>query len=304
MPIFIPETGNIFPTIAEAARSVGVDPSNAGKVLRGQRGTAGGYSFQRVAKAPTQREITKMAKAAAENLTKRQAARVQQSRQRSQQRVQQQRQKSKPARRTAEQRQQMQRAHTALIEANEMIRKAKRGGTGQMAKKDLQALAEQMGASKQGLFRTGKKDIEQYTDIEQLIQRIETIKQQEAARRAQYDVNRANLYSLQSEQEAKAKHDALDELSRAYEKLREAMKRSGGEFAYIDIYEDMLRDVKNLDPDQIMDLASRLDNWIDNERDKTQDTLDKVYEQWQAEVEGASEDDDDDDDAPTYITYR
>ena len=302
--ILIPQTGNVFPTIAEAAKSVGVDPSNAGKVLRGQRGTAGGYSFMRVAAAPTQREITKMAKAAETALSKRQSARIQQSRQRSQQRVQQQRKQSKPARRTAEQRQQMQRAHTALIEANEMIRKAKRGGTGQLAKKDLQALAEQMGASKQGLFRTGKKDIEQYTDIDQLIQRIETIKQQEAARRAQYDINRAQQYSLQSTEEAKAKHDALDELSRAYEKLREAMKRSGGEFAYVEIYEDMVRDVKDLDPDQIMDLASRLDNWIDNERDKTQDTLDKVYEQWQAEVEGASDDDDDDDDAPTYITYR
>lgn len=304
MPIFIPETGNIFPTIAEAARSVGVDPSNAGKVLRGQRGTAGGYSFQRVAKAPTQREITKMAQQAASKLNKRQAARVQQSRQRSQQRVQQQRQQSKPARRTAEQRQQIKRAHAALVEANNMIRNAKRGGTGKMAQKDLQALAEQMGASKQGLFKTKTKDIEQYTDLTQLMQRIETIKQQEAARRAQYDINYAQQYSLQSVQEVKQKHDALDALSRAYEKLREVKDRSSGKFSYKDIYSDMVRDVQELDAERIMDLANRLEKWLDNERDADQDGLDQVYQQWQAETEGESDDDDGDDDAPDYITYQ
>lgn len=304
MPIFIPETGNIFPTIAEAARSVGVDSSNAGKVLRGQRGTAGGYSFQRVAKAPTQREITKMAQQAASKLNKRQAARVQQSRQRSQQRVQQQRQQSKPARRTAEQRQQIKRAHAALVEANNMIRNAKRGGTGKMAQKDLQALAEQMGASKQGLFKTKTKDIEQYTDLTQLMQRIETIKQQEEARRAQYDINYAQQYSLQSIQEAKQKHDALDALSRAYEKLREVKDRSSGKFSYKDIYSDMVRDVQDLDAERIMDLANRLDEWLDNERDADQDGLDQVYHQWQAETEGADYDDSDDDDAPDYITYQ
>ena len=303
MPIFIPETGNIFPTIAEAARSVGVDPSNAGKVLRGQRSSAGGYTFASVAKAPTQREITKMAKAAASVLSDAQRQRRQASRQRSQQRVQQRRQQSQPARRTAEQREQLKRAHDALIEANKMIRQGKRGGTGKMAQKDLQALAEQMGASKQGLFKTSKKGIQEYTDLDQLISRIQTIKDQEAARREQYDVNYAQQYSLKSVQEAKAKHDALDALSRAYGKLREVKDRSSGKFAYNDVYSNMIRDVQDLDADQIMDLANRLDEWLESDREKDQDALDEIYAKWEAEVEGADYDEGDDDE-PTYISYN
>ena len=39
-------TGEVYRTISEAARAVGVDPSNVGKVLRGKRQQAGGYRFQ------------------------------------------------------------------------------------------------------------------------------------------------------------------------------------------------------------------------------------------------------------------
>lgn len=303
MPIFIPETGNIFPTIAEAARSVGVDPSNAGKVLRGQRSSAGGYTFTSVAKAPTQREITKMAKAAASALSDAQRQRRQASRQRSQQRVQQRRQQSQPARRTAEQREQIKRAHDALIEANKMIRQSKRTGSGKMALKDLQSLVEQMGASKRGFFKTSKKGMMEYTDLEQLVQRIQTIIEQEAARREQYDVNYAQQYTLKSVQEAKAKHDALDALSRAYGKLREVKERSSGRFAYQDVYSNMIRDVQNLDADQIMDLANRLEEWLDSDRYKSQNELDDIYAKWEAEVEGADYDEGDDDE-PTYISYN
>lgn len=304
MAILVIETGMIYPSLSAAARATGVDPSNAGKVLRGKRKSAGGYSFERVAETATQRELTKIAKAREEKLSTKQKERRKASRQKSQQRVMQERKRSTPARRTAEQREQLERAHAALIEANEMIRRAKRGGTGSIARKDLQALAEQMGASKQGLFRTGKKDIEQYTDLDQLLRRIETIKQQEEARRAQYDINYAQQYGLRSTEEARKKHDALDALSRAYGKLRETASRASGRFSYKTIYGDMVRDVQDLDADQIMDLANRLDEWLDEDRQHDQDQLDKIYEQWQAEVEGGGDDDDGDDDEPTYISYR
>lgn len=304
MAILVVETGMIYPSLSAAARATGVDPSNAGKVLRGKRQSAGGYSFANVSETATQREITKIAKAREEKLSTKQKERRKASRQKSQQRVLQERKKKSPARRTAEQRQTIDRAHAALVEANDMIRRAKRGGTGAIARKDLEALAEQMGASKQGMFRTGKKDIEQYTDLDQLLQRIETIKQQEEARKAQYDINYAQQYGLRSTEEAKRKHDALDALSRAYGKLRETANRASGRFSYKTIYGDMIRDVQDLDADQIMDLANRLDEWLDEDRQHDQDQLDQIYEQWQREIEGGGDDDDGDDDEPTYISYR
>lgn len=45
----------IFATIAEAAEALNVDSSNIGKVLRGKRKAAGGYSFQRTEERPTTR---------------------------------------------------------------------------------------------------------------------------------------------------------------------------------------------------------------------------------------------------------
>lgn len=42
------DTGKIYSSIQAAARAVGVDPSNVGKVLRGQRSSAGGFRFQRI----------------------------------------------------------------------------------------------------------------------------------------------------------------------------------------------------------------------------------------------------------------
>ena len=56
MAIMIADTGNIDPSISAAARAVGVDPSNARKAVLGQRKSAGGYTFVKVAAAPMQKE--------------------------------------------------------------------------------------------------------------------------------------------------------------------------------------------------------------------------------------------------------
>lgn len=307
MAILIADTGNIYPSISAAAKAVGVDPSNARKAVRGQRKSAGGYTFVEVAAAPLQKEITKLAKKVAESLTPKQQQRRAQQRQRSQQRVQERRRSEQPARRrTAAERERIQQIHAALVEANDMIRRAKRGETGAITRKDLEALAEQVGASKQGMFKTSTKDIQQYQEIDQIIARIQAIKEQDAARREQQAVSYAQQYSLKTTADAKRKQDALDDLSRAYGRLREAANRASGAFKYVQIYEDMTNDVKDLDPDQIQLLADKLDDWLDTTKEQTQEDLDKIIEQWQMEVEGASTDgdDDDDDDTPTYITYR
>ena len=44
--IFIPELGKSFWTVSAAAAAAGADPSNVGKVLRGQRKSAGGFHFE------------------------------------------------------------------------------------------------------------------------------------------------------------------------------------------------------------------------------------------------------------------
>lgn len=297
--ILIPETGNIFPTIAEAARSVGVDPSNAGKALRGQRKSAGGYTFQTVSAVPSQSALRKMAKAAAKAMTPAQQQRRAAQRQRSQQRVAARQRSAQPARRTAEQRERIQRAHAALVEANDMIREAKRGND--KGKKaivaDLEALAEQMGASKRGLFRTDTKSIEQYPDLDQLLQRVKTISEQKA-------YTYRDKYSLQDVEDAKRKESVLDKLQETYGRLREAAERASGRFDYDTVvYDATISDVKELDVDQIQLLVDKLNDWLDNARDITQSGLDDIMQQWQREVEGEDDDDDGDDDGVDYITY-
>lgn len=318
MAIFVLETGMVYPSVSAAARAVGVDPSNASKVVRGQRKEAGGYTFQRIesaAAAPTQREISRAIKKQQQSMTPAQMQRRAAHRARSQQRVQTQqmqkrtrtaspaenaaKQTSTRVRRTAEERERIRSAHAALVEANDMIRRAKRGGTGQMAKKDLQSLAEQMGASKQGLFRSDAASIEQYSEeeLQQLMRRIETIKKQEAERRKSYDVKYAQQYGLANLQEAEKRHDALDALARAYGKLREVKERSSGKFAYKEsVYETMNKDVQDLDAEQIQDLADRLDEWLDSDREKDQDALDEIFEKWQTDINAAGEEDEDEQD--------
>lgn len=322
MAIFVLETGMVYPSVSAAARALGVDPSNASKVVRGQRKEAGGYTFQRIesaAAAPTQREISRAIKKQQQSMTPAQMQRRAAHRARSQQRVQTQqmqkrtrtasaaKQTSARVRRTAEERERIKAAHAALVEANEMIRRAKRGGTGQLAKKDLQSLAEQMGASKQGLFRADAASISQYSadDLDQLLRRIETIKEQEAKRRQSYDIKYAQQYGLANLQEAAKRHDALDALARAYAKLREVKERSSGKFAYKEsVYETMNKDVQDLDAEQIQDLADRLDEWLESDREKDQDALDEIFESWQASVQGADEEDDDEQDTDKRRTIK
>ena len=163
-----------------------------------------------------------------------------------------------------------------------------------------------MGASKQGLFKTDKASISEYSeeDLQQLLQRIAKIKEQEAERRKGYESNYAQQYGLKSMQEAKEKHDALDALSRAYAKLRETANRASGRFAYSTLYETMSNEIAQLSADQIMDLADRLDTWLSEKRDHDQDELDEIYAKWQADMAGTGGDEDDtDEDMPTTIRY-
>lgn len=58
--IVILETGEVYDSIAAAARAVGVDTANAGNVVRGKRASAGGYHFARFEQnADIERAVTR-----------------------------------------------------------------------------------------------------------------------------------------------------------------------------------------------------------------------------------------------------
>lgn len=54
--VYVPETGETYSSIAEAARELGVDASNISKVLRGKRATAGGFHFEKTDGKPDPRQ--------------------------------------------------------------------------------------------------------------------------------------------------------------------------------------------------------------------------------------------------------
>lgn len=63
--IYIPELGKSFWSVSAAAAAAGADPSNVGKVLRGQRKSAGGFHFEyRWAKEAGRGDAIKAAQAA------------------------------------------------------------------------------------------------------------------------------------------------------------------------------------------------------------------------------------------------
>lgn len=61
--VYVPETGQTFPSVSAAARALGVDSSNISKVMRGKRKTAGGYHFERPPKETPRDKLLKQIKA-------------------------------------------------------------------------------------------------------------------------------------------------------------------------------------------------------------------------------------------------
>lgn len=53
--VYVPETDTTYKSTAEAAKALGVDPSNISKVLKGKRKTAGGYHFEKTTAEEDQR---------------------------------------------------------------------------------------------------------------------------------------------------------------------------------------------------------------------------------------------------------
>lgn len=152
------DTGKVYSSIQAAARAVGVDPSNVGKVLRGQRSSAGGFRFQRVqADSLTVSE----AESIRNQINRETAPRLLEKQQIQRERFE-----------TAKQAQ-LRGIQEAIRQANETVQEYKRENVYSIGKavSDLIGIGEYVGIRKSGLISTDLAKITeklQELDIEQL----------------------------------------------------------------------------------------------------------------------------------------
>lgn len=295
----------LYDTISAAARAVGVDPSNAGKVLRGSRSSAGGYAFERVAGTAT--TATKKAiNAAARAVQKRQTAKSQ-ARQQRQRAAQKQRQEAKRAekRQTAGKRpridptvkQLREDARRALLQANNLIRTAKKEGRVGIVEQ-LQAAAEALDMeTRTGLLDTSMKTIRSMDkeQLEMIIWRTEQAKLLDFNQRLQHNKALYTVSDPSKEKEFAEKVDALDRIDKALEKMRKAFGSHGrGNYSgYGEIYEDLRQDAENMTADQINELVDKLNEYLDGEGEKEEAELVKTYQEWYNDTFKQPEEEDD-----------
>lgn len=295
----------LYDTISAAARAVGVDPSNAGKVLRGARSSAGGYAFERVAGTAT--TATKKAiNAAARAVQQRQTAKSQ-ARQQRQRTAQKQRQAAKRAQQRQaagkrpridpEVKQLREDARRALLEANNLIRTAKKEGRVGIVEQ-LQAAAEALDMeTRTGLLDTSMKTIRSMDkeQLEMIIWRTEQAKLLDFNQRLQHNKALYTVSDPSKEKEFAEKVDALDRIDKALEKMRKAFGSHGrGNYSgYGEIYEDLRQDAENMTADQINELVDKLNEYLDGEGEKEESELVKTYQEWYNDTFGQPEEEDD-----------
>lgn len=142
------DTGKVYSSITAAAKAAGVDPSNVGKVLRGQRRSSGGYRFQQVqADSLTAAQLKDIQRAVEKATPKR--IQEQQQRQRS----------SKEFRRQGA----LNAIQEDLRAANDIIQEYKKANVYSIGKKvsELVGAGEVIGIRKSGLISTDIEKIKQ-----------------------------------------------------------------------------------------------------------------------------------------------
>lgn len=288
MAILNVTTGQIYGTIAEAARAAGVDASNIGKNLRGARKSAGGYVFQRVAQAPTAAEYEKLLAQSRAALTPQEVRARQKSRARSEQRAAATPPKPRRPAATPETRAAREKARAAMIKANAAARKAKKAGDMALYDKIRQA-AERAGLqSKTGLYDTRRGSM---ADISaDALRAIGKAAREAATGDAQAYIYQAR-YGLASVAEAQAKKEALDAMSEAMGNLREMKKRVDGTRAYGEVYSELQIDASTMTNEELLELADRINEMVKELRDDLKAEIDSIEDVWSKdEQEEARED--------------
>lgn len=154
--IYVPQTGTIYPSISAAAKALGVDASNIGKVVRGARVSAGGYNFQRVDPSASAQTLQDIGEALREQSTPKQRERMRRTREKNVSRLSpEERQRRKEKRAAAKE------LHKVLVGANRAIKELEKKGVAGLsdAVTELENLKSIIGKTKTGAFDTSLKNL-------------------------------------------------------------------------------------------------------------------------------------------------
>lgn len=282
MAILNVTTGQLYRTIAEAARAAGVDASNIGKNLRGARKSAGGYVFRRVEQAPTAAEYEKLLGQSRAGLTPQEVRARKKSRARSEQRAAATPPKPRRPAATPETRAAREKARAAMIKANAAARKAKKAGDMALYDK-IRKAAEKSGlTSKTGLFDTRRASL---ADID-----VEALRDLgRAARDAAAGDEQAYIYQtrygLASIEEAQEKKAGLDAMAEAMGKMRDMKKRVDGTRAYGEVYTELQVDASSLTNEELLELAKQIEEMTEELREGLRDDMNRTIEDWWSDQE-------------------
>lgn len=254
--IAVLELNQIFDSIAAAARAVGVDASNARKVLRGKRQSAGGYHFAEVS---GQAGID----TAAANV--------------------QQRARHKAKRRILDKhhRNLVDAVHDRLVDVNKRARNARKEGLLE-SDKTLQKMLSHTdfyGGNKTGGYQTSKTHLRQF-DAAELKNLLEMLgKEQREYAENVYNSKTRNLasYAAQfgiSEQDAKKYYHIFPAIFELFKAAKQQELYNYETIVTSEIYDAMQGDA---DPDDLLDYVLDLTNVY---KGNTTDDLESILDKW------------------------
>jgi len=171
--IYIPSLDTVYQSIAAASKAVGVDASNIGKVLRGQRAMAGGYVFVEVPADYTPEKLHEVREAVAESLTSQQQRRLERTQEKYIGRLSPEAAKARE--RAAKQEQAAaskaaKQLHKTLVDVNKILKQYKKMGVEAYSGiiPELEMLKNIIGKNKQGYFNTDIKNLKSKFRADQL----------------------------------------------------------------------------------------------------------------------------------------
>lgn len=154
--IYVPQTGIIYPSVSAAAKSLGVDASNIGKVLRGTRTQAGGYNFARVDPGVSPQTLEFINAAIETELTPAKKRRQAQSRKAT---------KQKKAARDKARSKAARELQGSLKEANKLLQEYKKRGLDATSGiiPEIENLKRLVGINKKGGFNAGARNLAKFS---------------------------------------------------------------------------------------------------------------------------------------------
>lgn len=195
MQIFVPQTGTIYPSAAAAASAIGVDASNVGKVIRGERKSAGGYNFVPVDPGVAPTTLRDITEALDTSLSEKQKARQAQRRAAGFKRLSKEEQAAAKARARAS-RKAAKELSRSLVEANKLLKEYQKRGLDAISGvvPELEALKAIIGKNKRGGFQASQKELQKFSQ-----EQLEALK-----RRIDKQLNRKNFKDLEAQEKKKA----------------------------------------------------------------------------------------------------